>query len=70
MTLLTIRAAFYARVSSEQQVNEETIESQLDLLMDRIRADGVEVPPELRFIDDGYSAETILRPALERLGDR
>src|SRR4051794_22109401 len=69
MTPSTLRNALYARVSSEQQVNEETIESQLDLLMTRIQADGVEVPPELRFIDDGYSAETILRPGLERLRD-
>jgi site-specific DNA recombinase len=69
MTPQTIRAALYARVSSEQQVIEETIESQLNFLMDRIRTDGVEVPLELRFIDDGYSAETILRPGLERLRD-
>src|SRR6516165_6888635 len=65
----TLRAALYGRVSSEQQEEEGTIESQLDLLMVRTRADGVEVPPELRFIDEGYSAETLLRPALERLRD-
>jgi site-specific DNA recombinase len=69
MTPPTLRVALYARVSSEQQVIEETIESQLDLLMGRIRADGVEVAPELRFIDEGYSAETLLRPGLERLRD-
>ena len=69
MTLLAIPSGLYARNSSEQQVTEETIESQLDLLMIRIQADGVEVPPELRFIDEGYTAETILRPALERLRD-
>jgi site-specific DNA recombinase len=64
-----IRAALYARVSSENQVVNETIASQLDLLLGRIHTDGLEVPPELRFIDDGYRAETILRPGLERLRD-
>ncbi|MGO8902028.1 MAG: recombinase family protein [Isosphaeraceae bacterium] len=70
MTLnASLRDALYARVSGDQQVESDTIASQLDLLDRRILRDGVTVPPELRFIDDGYSGETLLRPALERLRD-
>ncbi len=64
-----VRAALYARVSSEQQVENDTIASQLDLLDRRALRDGVTIAPELRFIDDGYSGETLLRPAMERLRD-
>ena len=35
----------------------------------RALADGVPVPPELVFIDDGYTGSTLVRPALERLRD-
>jgi site-specific DNA recombinase len=70
MTLSTgLRPGLYARVSGDRQVEDDTIASQLDLLDRRILRDGLTVPPELRFIDDGYSGETLLRPALERLRD-
>ena len=65
----SLRAALYARVSGDQQAEDDTIASQLDLLDRRILRDGVTVPPELRFLDDGYTGETLLRPALERLRD-
>jgi site-specific DNA recombinase len=64
-----IRAAMYARVSSDHQVENDTIASQVDLLDRRALRDAVTISPELRFIDDGYSGETLLRPALERLRD-
>jgi site-specific DNA recombinase len=63
------RAAFYARVSGDKQVDDDTIASQIDLLDRRAFADGLTVPAELRFIDDGYPGETPLRPGLERLRD-
>jgi site-specific DNA recombinase len=63
------RDALYARVSGDRQVEDDTIASQLDLLDRRLLRDGATVPPELRFIDDGYSGETLLRPGLERLRD-
>ena len=63
------RDALYARVSGDKQVEDDTIASQLDLLDRRILRDGRTVPPELRFLDEGYSGETLLRPALERLRD-
>jgi site-specific DNA recombinase len=64
-----LRVALYARVSGDRQVEDETIASQLDLLEQRILRDGLGVPPELRFLDDGYTGETLLRPGLERLRD-
>jgi DNA invertase Pin-like site-specific DNA recombinase len=40
----SIRAAFYARVSSEQQATAHTIGSQLAALSERAQADGSPVP--------------------------
>jgi site-specific DNA recombinase len=64
-----LSAAFYARVSSEAQARERTIESQLEDLHARALADGMVPPPELIFSDDGYSGSNLIRPALERLRD-
>jgi site-specific DNA recombinase len=61
--------AIYARVSSDQQVDAGTIKSQISALLDRVNSDGLKVPEELKFIDDGYSGATLLRPDLERLRD-
>ena len=63
------QVAFYARVSSEQQAEAKTIESQLADLRGRIAADGFALPAPLEFVDDGYSGSTLVRPALERLRD-
>jgi site-specific DNA recombinase len=65
----SIRAAFYARVSSEQQATAHTIESQVIALSGRAGADGCPVPPERQFLDDGYSGATLVRPGLDRLRD-
>lgn len=64
-----LQAALYARVSSEQQTQTHTIASQLAALRDRIAADGLSLPAERLFIDDGYSGATLVRPALEGLRD-
>src|SRR3954454_19297021 len=70
MVKTTVQAAIYARVSSERQAAEHTIESQLEALRARVAGeDGHSLPPELEFIDDGYSGASFLRPALERLRD-
>lgn len=66
----SIRAAIYARVSSEQQEKEGTIESQLEAVYQRVQDDGLSVESELRFIDNGYSGTTLVRPALARLRDQ
>ena len=67
--MTTIRPAFYARVSGEQQAAAHTIESQIAVLSERSRSDGMPVPPERQFVDDGYSGATLIRPALDRLRD-
>ena len=64
-----IQAAFYARVSSDQQAQAQTIQSQTAALRARVQADGVALSAENEFIDDGYSGSTLIRPALERLRD-
>ena len=61
--------ALYARVSSQRQADELTIQSQLAALKQRIRDDRLRLDAELCFLDDGYIGETLLRPALERLRD-
>jgi site-specific DNA recombinase len=63
------QVALYARVSSEQQAEAKTIESQLSEMHARIAADGFDLRSVLEFIDDGYSGSTLIRPALERLRD-
>jgi len=64
-----IRAALYTRVSSEQQAAAHTIESQRAALTERAQADGVPIPAERQFVDDGHSGATLVRPALDRLRD-
>src|ERR687894_2358186 len=65
-----LRAAIYARVSSEQQAKDNTIASQLEALKQRVEHDGLGLDPELCFIDEGWSGSTLIRPALERLRDQ
>ncbi|MEK7782392.1 MAG: recombinase family protein, partial [Candidatus Binatota bacterium] len=59
----------YARVSSEQQAQQNTVASQLEALQQRIQQDGTVLEEELCFVDEGYSGSTLLRPSLERLRD-
>jgi site-specific DNA recombinase len=63
------RTAIYARVSSDRQAEEGTIESQVADLRERVQQDGYVLEEELCFLDDGYSGETLWRPALDRLRD-
>jgi site-specific DNA recombinase len=62
--------ALYARVSSDQQAERGTIDSQIAALRERAAADGHMVLPDDVYVDDGFSGTTLLRPALERLRDR
>ena len=59
----------YARVSSDQQAEAHTVESQVAALRERVAADGLVLPEAMQFIDEGYSGATLVRPALERLRD-
>ena len=62
-------AAIYARVSSEQQKEENTIASQTAALTAFAREQGYGVPDEWVIEDEGFSGATLLRPGLERLRD-
>src|SRR5215813_14235991 len=62
-------AAIYARVSSEQQREENTIASQTAALIELARTLDVEVPKDWVFEDEGYSGATLERPGLERVRD-
>jgi site-specific DNA recombinase len=62
-------AAIYARVSSARQKDQQTIQSQTAALLQHAATQGLEVPAEWVFEDDGYSGATLVRPALERLRD-
>ena len=65
-----LRVALYARVSSKQQAAAGTIASQVEALQQRIQGDAQRCAPEQCYLDDGYSGDTLLRPALERLRDQ
>ena len=67
--VIPVRAALYARVSSDRQTERHCIDSQVQELLARAAADGREIPAELHFLDDGHSGASLLRPALERLRD-
>jgi site-specific DNA recombinase len=62
--------ALYARVSSEKQAQQATVESQIAALKQRAEADGNLVLPHDIYVDEGFSGATLVRPALERLRDR
>jgi site-specific DNA recombinase len=62
-------AAIYARVSSEQQREANTIASQTASLLEFAKSQDLEVPKEWVFEDDGYSGATLERPGLEHVRD-
>ena len=64
-----LAAALYARVSSDQQAQAQTIDSQVAALRERMAEDGAVWQPGHEFIDAGYSGSTLVRPALEQLRD-
>ena len=65
-----LRVGNYARVSGDKQAKDGTIASQLEAIRERIASDGLECEPELSFVDDGYSGDSLVRPGLERLRDQ
>ncbi len=62
-----IRAASYARVSSDRQEQEDTVQSQLAELRARVEQDGVVACQE--FTDESYARDNLVRPSLDRLRD-
>ena len=65
----SLQVAIYARVSSDQQAERQTIDSQLAELKARALQDGYKIPEDMLFIDNGHSGASLIRPALERLRD-
>ena len=61
--------AIYARVSSAGQRKEATIGSQIVAVQDFAKSQGIDVPGDWVFRDEGHSGATLVRPALERLRD-
>jgi site-specific DNA recombinase len=66
---MTQPAALYARVSSDRQKENHTIDSQTAALIQFAQTHGYQVPPQWQFQDEGYSGATLARPALEALRD-
>ena len=62
-------AAIYARVSSDRQRREQTIQSQTAALRELAAARGLLVAEDLVFEDEGVSGAVLRRPELERLRD-
>jgi site-specific DNA recombinase len=60
----------YGRVSDDKPSKEGPIASQMEKVLERIASDGWKCDPELCFVDDGYSGDTLVRPGLERLRDQ
>src|SRR5829696_6402480 len=59
--------ALYARVSSETQAKNGTIESQVEALRDDAKARSLTITFEC--LDDGYSGTTLDRPGLDQVRD-
>jgi len=64
-----VSAAIYARVSSDAQAQEQTIDSQVADLRKQVTADKALLEEKSCFLDDGVSGSTLNRPGLERLRD-
>ncbi|MCL5410446.1 MAG: recombinase family protein [Patescibacteria group bacterium] len=63
------RAAILARVSTENQKEEATIESQVAEIKERVKQDGNILLDECIYKDEGYSGELLARPALDKMRD-
>jgi site-specific DNA recombinase len=64
-----MRAAIYARVSTERQERQQTIDSQLSALRDWVGARGHVLTDIHVFRDEGFSGSRLDRPALDALRD-
>jgi site-specific DNA recombinase len=64
-----MRAAIYARVSTERQERQQTISSQISALRDWAVAAGHTLAEAHVFRDEGYSGSRLDRPALDALRD-
>lgn len=68
--LKLLKIGLYARVSSEKQAQEKTINSQISYIIEHANTLGEKIDPELHFIDNGISGASLERPGLDRLRDK
>jgi site-specific DNA recombinase len=66
---MTMQVAVYARVSTLNQVQAQTIEQQLQRLQAHIEAQGWQLADDHIFRDDGRSGANLNRPGLDKLRD-
>jgi site-specific DNA recombinase len=64
-----MRAAIYARVSTERQGRQQTIDSQIVALRSWATANDHELADEHIYTDDGYTGSRLDRPGLDSLRD-
>lgn len=64
-----MRAALYARVSTELQEKEQTIQSQLAAITRYAETHSFITSPALTYADEGFSGSQLERPALDELRD-
>ena len=64
-----MRVAIYARVSTERQERQQTIDSQLDALRSWVTSNGHTLDETHVFRDEGYSGARLDRPGLDALRD-
>src|SRR5712691_1844789 len=67
---LSPRIAIYARVSSDQQAQQDTIASQIATVQAFAAAREERIDPDLLFADNGISGTTLARPKLDALRDK
>lgn len=60
-------AGVYGRVSTGRQEDEQTIDSQIDEIILRVKQDGHILPKENIFKDDGWTGEMLQRPGLDAM---
>jgi site-specific DNA recombinase len=65
MNPITKLVAIYCRVSTARQEEEGTIENQVSILEELAQEKGYKIVD--RFLDDGWSGDTLIRPALDNL---
>ena len=64
-----MRAAIYARVSTDRQGREQTVDSQLEALRRWANEQDHELTSDHIFIDEGYTGSRLDRPGLDALRD-
>ena len=63
------RIAAYARVSTQRQENDETVNSQIAAIKEFLKSSCQEVAAEHIYVDEGFSGGALTRPGLDKLRD-